>query len=785
MKKLFITAATFFLFSGLPAAAQCPAPPGHCECLTVTMPPDTTICPGTTYSHDFTPDILVPPGCTIDDWSWSSAASVMPSTGSWPATPGVASFTPTASTTYTLTLNAFGPNMINNGDFSMGTSCFTTAYLPYTGPPGAMVAAPGTYKVAPDINPYFSAFSFTDHSHTIPGTFAPYNMLMVDGSMTSNTLLWQETGIPVCADTKYEFSFWLANITSGNAANIRVVINGVTFGPFSASGLLSWERQSLLYTVPSGATTVDIQVYDDITYDNANDFAIDDIAFRHSCQLDASFTVNLAPAAITGPATVCAGSKIHLTGNAPGGTWSITSGATIDALGNVTGVTAGTATVTYTTPKGCVVTRPITVLTNPVKLTGPSSVCQGDIVALTGTPAGLNWSSTGPITPYGPPGVYSGSSPGTGIVTYTDPSTGCFATRGVVVYQIPRYMPDEYLCIGDRIKLTQVPTGGTWTSSNTSVATINATTGAVVAVAPGTTVITYTTVPGGCRSSMTIHVYNCGSGVIVGADGMCEGITYTLIGLPKGGTWTSSNPAVATIDPVTGVVTTIPGAGGGTVTFTYTVGSITISKTVVVSPPATACIKTKFDPITGYSFDFTTSCPGTADVYYKVYDYMGNVLGSGSGYTQTVTGGLANVTESTIASRPGCGAVYRVCVYGVYCGGCIWSADCCDSLNFAGFKQAPSSTLNPSGTAAFTVLPNPSNGTFTVAGELPGADASAEVKVELMDMLGKTVYKGKVAAVNGKVHQVISLDPGIAGGTYLVRLSGKDRQQVIRLVVNR
>ena len=68
-------------------------------------------------------------------------------------------------------------------------------------------------------------------------------------------------------------------------------------------------------------------------------------------------TVPPAPAAISGPSTVCAGSNITLSDATAGGTWSSnnTLVATVNATtGVVTGVTPGPATITYTvTVNGC------------------------------------------------------------------------------------------------------------------------------------------------------------------------------------------------------------------------------------------------------------------------------------------------------------------------------------------------------------------------------------------------------------------------------------------------
>ena len=49
-----------------------------------------------------------------------------------------------------------------------------------------------------------------------------------------------------------------------------------------------------------------------------------------------------------------------------------------------------------------------------------------------------------------------------------------------------------FVCTGSTTTLTSSVTGGAWSSSNTAVATVNATTGVVTGVGAGSSIITYT-----------------------------------------------------------------------------------------------------------------------------------------------------------------------------------------------------------------------------------------------------------------------------------------------------
>lgn len=99
------------------------------------------------------------------------------------------------------------------------------------------------------------------------------------------------------------------------------------------------------------------------------------------------------------------------------------------------------------------------------------------------------------------------------------------------------------LCEGQTISNCSGITGGTWTSANTTVATVTSTT--ITGVAAGTTNLSWT--GSGCGPFVIGVTVNPNPVVtITGNTSVCAGLSTTLSGAPGGGTWSSSNTSAAT-----------------------------------------------------------------------------------------------------------------------------------------------------------------------------------------------------------------------------------------------
>ena len=290
------------------------------------------------------------------------------------------------------------------------------------------------------------------------------------------------------------------------------------------------------------------------------------------------------PGTITGPSTVCSGLSINLTDPTgdPGGTWTSSNAAVaaVSSSGVVTAaasvVTPTTVTIKYTVGTAhcgsAFTTKTITVNPTPNagSIVGADSVCAGSAIALsdpTSLPGGVWSSSNTAIASVSPSGIVSSSSSlptyYTAIITYTS-TTACgvaTAQHPVTVKPIP--VAGSIDGPGSVCPLAPVnyhdpsgTPGGTWSSSNTAVATVDAF-GLVHSshfiVTPTPFFISYTINVVGCGSATTSVLVVANPqpdpGTITGSNTGCPGTSapLTVFGGIGGGSWTSNAPAVADV----------------------------------------------------------------------------------------------------------------------------------------------------------------------------------------------------------------------------------------------
>jgi uncharacterized delta-60 repeat protein len=199
------------------------------------------------------------------------------------------------------------------------------------------------------------------------------------------------------------------------------------------------------------------------------------------CNATSTFTVT-APPTVTGALTTCEGSTTQLTGSGNPSTtnaWTSSSPniASVGSTGLVTGVTSGTASITYVNSAGCTTVSTVTITAAPT-ITGTLNACAGATSQLTGSGTSATtgpWtsSSTG-IASVSSTGLVTGVGAGTATITYKN-NAGCTTTSTFTVKATPSIstVANQNSCSGQTVaatNFTSSPTGATfsWANSNTA-----------------------------------------------------------------------------------------------------------------------------------------------------------------------------------------------------------------------------------------------------------------------------------------------------------------------------
>ena len=620
------------------------------------------------------------------------------------------------------------------------------------------------------------------------------------------------------------------------------------------------------------------------------------------CKVSLMVTVSPAPAAITGPASVCNGASISLSDATPGGTWSSRSSTvSVNGTGGVTGVSTGAATITYTAPTGCYRTYPITVNgINAGSISGASTVVAGATISLSDAAAGGTWSASNANATVSATGIVTGVSAGTVTISYTV-TNACGSLSATYVVTVsasstPGITGNLSICNGLTSALTNTAGGGAWHSSNTLIATVG-TSGLVAASATntGTVTISYTV---GAVVTTAIVTVNPNPSNIGGANSVCLGAMITLSNFTAGGTW-SSTAGVSVTNGTT--VTTVTGLSVSANTVTYTlatgcyksfgvtvkalpaaisgnlsvcgVGAVsflsdaTAGTSWAISPVSTATVSAS-GRVYGVSagtanvtFTATNTCIATAIVTVNTLVTLPAISGVNNvsnGATITLSdatpGGAWSSSNPALGSVNGVGAVTGVGTAGVvtityalaYGSGCTAIATKAVTVHTPAPHTHGATATTTAGTALVlpaeitggewtgsdntiatvdengvvnaiaagtvtithtstnnsgeifvsttqvlvnelpmeaSLLPNPNKGTFTVKGVLGTKDA--EITIEITNMLGQVVYSSKTVARGGIINAPIVLNNALANGMYVLNLRSGNESKTFHFVTEK
>lgn len=526
-----------------------------------------------------------------------------------------------------------------------------------------------------------------------------------------------------------------ATVCAGSSITLSSTVSGGVWSAASTGIAIAGSATGIVTGVTGGTAT--------ISYTTTNSCG--------TASASTTVTVNALPNAgtISGASSVTVGSTTALSASVSGGTWSAGSAnASVSSSGVVTGVTAGTVTISYTVNNTCgtaVAIKTLNVVTATLgSITGTLSLCAGTTGMLSNTTTGGVWTSANyaVATISSSTGAITAAAAGTARITYT--YSGLFTTAIVTVNSLPATISGATsVCPNATITLTDATTGGTWSSSNTALGTVSAA-GVVTGITSGTPTITYM-LGTGCYRTLNVTVKGLPGG-IAGNKGICVGATSMLTD-GTGTSWSSSTPSVATIGVLSGVVTGIS-SGTSIITFNASTGCIATTVVTIDATPTIAAITGPSGVQVGHTITLADATAG--------------------GTWSSNNPARATVSSSGVVTAVSVPAV--IISYSVANGACVASVT--KLISIVAAKEAPTQPSIGEPAKMLTVYPNPTHGAFTV-------QTSSSGTFTIYTLEGKEIQHMAVVEGVNTVH----LPEGIAAGIYMCRFISDDgNSTMVRLV---
>lgn len=378
-------------------------------------------------------------------------------------------------------------------------------------------------------------------------------------------------------------------------------------------------------------------------------------------------TVNALPAngPVIAPAAICAGLSASLSNNVPNGAWTTATPSLLSlnaATGVVTGITAGTATVSYTTTaaNGCTNTNSANITVNPLPLASISSsngasICQGTATVLSApSAAAYSWNNGSSAS------SLNITNSGTYSVVLTS-AAGCVsmpsAPYSVTINPLPvanvTVNGPTVFCAGGSVTLT-ASGGATYTWSNaTTTAAVNATQSgnyvATVTSAQGCSVVTPSI-------NVTVNPLPIANIVASGPLTYCQGgvLNLSATGI---GSYQWSNGSTAAILPIST-------SGNYSYTITNAAGcsATSIPSVIVINPvPSVTAVNGNNSVCMGEITTYTNATTGgvwsSLNPSIASVNAAGQITGLLAGsstinYTVTNSFGCATTSSKTISVNP-------------------------------------------------------------------------------------------------------------------------------------
>lgn len=585
---------------------------------------------------------------SANSWGASTGNTVIPSTA--------------AATTF------IGGNMGNKVSYCWNITAGTAAYT-ITGETGSATVA-GVH--APWLQIYYCEKPYSLSASASPNPICDGQTLTLTGGATAGggvlSYRWQGPTLPLTAPSA---SPTYNHVVSPASAGIYTITAINTCGALTATSTFTTTAVSVtaLPAAITGATAVCTSLTTTTTLSDATPGGVWSSSAPGTASIDAAGVVTAgmfgtatitytdgttgcfvtSPMAVNNPPTaiapagpsvgVCEGLTVSLSDGVAGGAWSssVPTTGSVSPTGVVTGITAGSAVITYNIPGCPVVTKPLTVNATPTAIIGPANICVGVGTSFSDATPGGNWTSSAPLVAnFTTAPTLDALTLGTTTITYTHGTTGCYTTSLITVVAAPLAITGpSTVCEGATISLSDAASPGVWSSSAPLVGSITPA-GVVTGVTPGVTTITYT-MSGVCNALHSVTV-NPQPGPITGATTVCTNATVPLSDAVSGGVWTSSNLFVAMVGSLSGDVLGRGSIGPVTISYTLSTGCYSLHSMTTLPMPTsyiTPAGPTSFCIGGSVVLDATPSPPGFT---FQWSNLSGPIPGAtNSSYTATTS----------------------------------------------------------------------------------------------------------------------------------------------------
>ncbi|MCW3123143.1 MAG: surface protein, partial [Flavipsychrobacter sp.] len=279
------------------------------------------------------------------------------------------------------------------------------------------------------------------------------------------------------------------------------VCNGLSIPLVSSTGGGSWTSSDTMVAKVGGSSVTGI----------VSGVGIGTASITYSspvCPSHVTVTVNpVAPNA--GADSICVNGTGYVTNIIGGGMWSSSDGTVAKVgtmTGLVTGMSAGTAVMSYLLPTGCLSQSMVEIIDLAPPITGFGAACPGNTSPLSDALADGIWSSLNTsVATVNSSGLVTAITADTVSIVYTI-RPGCATTITFRVNPIPfPIVGRDTLCPGVMDTLTDASKGGSWTTSTPLLVDIVDSTGHLTTLKSGTATVKYT-LPTGCYIEKNIHI---------------------------------------------------------------------------------------------------------------------------------------------------------------------------------------------------------------------------------------------------------------------------------------